>query len=393
VVVVRTAFKSAVALAALTLVFAPASDAQRRRPTPFRLPANPYANTPAVPELPDNPYPLGISEPTQGPTVPDGPEFPTETTEQGMSFVTGVPAAPPGDLPAVVDFGPAPAPTSAPVGEVRRYLGFDEEDLLRVLRTAPVRQGRNVGHTSVNFRVRLNPPVEGAFKPAERLHPEHYRAEVGAYRLNVLLGLERVPPVVFRRVPEAELPGGLAAGVFFDDERMARGAMIFWVPVLRRVEVTTPEAMAAWSVMLRVGTPIAPTWMQRCEEVSTLLVFDMLLANWDRWNGLNALADQHGRLVYRDNNAGFQVPLAPGRYATVLRWLRRSERFSRSLLERVRALTLASLREAMAPEADRGRALLSDAQLRGVLDRRDVLVRYVDGLVARHGEAAVYVFP
>lgn len=391
----------ALAWATLGVLFAdPSAAQQRRRRAPvFRLPNNPYAGVPVVPELPDNPYPLGISEPTQGPTPFDGPEFPTETSETGMSFLAAAPLAPTPapvpapSLPTVVEFGPPPTPTSAPAGSERRYLGFLEEDLLRVLRTAPVRQGRNVGNTSVNFHVRLSPPVEGAYKPSERLHPEHYRAEVGAYRLSVLLGLERVPPVVFRRVSEAELPGGAAAGVFFDSERMARGAMIYWVPVLRRVEVTTPEAMAAWSVMLRVGTPISPNWMQRCEEVSTLLVFDMLLANWDRWNGLNALADREGRLVYRDNNAGFQVPLAPGRYAAVLRWLRRSEKFSRSLLERVRGLTLASLREVMAPEADRGRPLLSDAQLRGVLDRRDTLLRYVDGLVARHGEAAVYVFP
>lgn len=152
--------------------------------------------------------------------------------------------------------------------------------------------------------------------------------------------------------------------------------------------------MEFWSQRLTAGVPIADGERTRAQEVSDLIVFDFLIANWDRWNGLNTLEDGHGHLVFRDNNTGFQVPSNSSRYQRVLGWLHRSQRFSRALIERARALDLDTLRDAMADDADgNGAVLLSDAQLRDVLRRRDTLVAYVDALVRRYGEANVMAFP
>lgn len=304
---------------------------------------------------------------------------------------------PPPELPGNPYTEPAPAPApSAPAAVARRpgrsFGNVSEEDILEALRNAPIQALNNVGNTSVNLRVDLPGDIDGSYKPSEERHPEHYRAEIAAFRLNQLLGLERVPPAVFRRVPRASLPNGERYGIFFNDEQ-SRGAMIYWVPVLRSAGVSSPEAFEAWMTQLTAGTRILPRDRGRAEEISTLLVFDFLIANWDRWNGLNTLQDGAGHLVYRDNNGGFQEPLSATRYNRVLRFLHRTQRFSRRVIERARALTLESLQRAIAPDADGQEPLLNDVQLRAVLRRRDTLLAYVNELVARYGEAEVYAFP
>jgi len=275
----------------------------------------------------------------------------------------------------------------------RRFGGVPEEEILDTLRNGPVGgRLRNYGNTSVNIRVDFPGPIDGSFKPSERLHEDHWRAEIAAFRLNQLLGLERVPPAVFRRIPEEELPNGARYGILFRDG-MAHGAMIYWVPVLRPSGVGSPESFAYWSQRLQVNAPLREEERMRAEEVSTLVVFDFLLVNWDRWNGLNTLQDDRGHLVYRDNNAGFQVPVRSSRYARVEGWLHGVQRFSRRLIAAVEALTIEGFRDAIADDGDGETPLLSDEQIVDVIQRKYVLLRYVRGLRQRYGDDAVLFFP
>jgi hypothetical protein len=327
-------------------------------------------------EAPAPRAPVAAATPTPAPSAPRPPQ-----PEDPPLFY-----APPGYVPA--------NPYRAGGSEGRHFGVVAENDILATMRTAPVRGNlRNYGNTSVNIRVDFPGPIDGSYKPSEQRHEEHWRAEIAAFRLNQLLGLERVPPAVFRQVLEDDLPTGERYGVTFTDG-VSRGAMIYWVPVLRPSGVGSPESMDFWSQRLTAGVVIADAERARAREVSDLIVFDFLIANWDRWNGLNTLEDGAGHLVFRDNNAGFQVPSNSSRYQRVLGWLHRSQRFSRSLIARARELDLDTLRDAMADDADgNGAVLLSDEQLRDVLRRRDVLVAYVDALVRRYGEDNVIAFP
>jgi hypothetical protein len=74
-------------------------------------------------------------------------------------------------------------------------------------------------------------------------------------------------------------------------------------------------------------------------------------------------------------------------------YLTRAQKFSRSLVARLRELTEAELREAV--EHDRGpfEYLLSDSEITAVMLRRDWALAYIDGLIAQHGEGAILVFP
>lgn len=362
-----------------------ASAAPRVRPTP--PPATPPAPTPPPPP----PTPL----PGEEPLVADMVFAPTPPIAANGALVAPlVPADEHDARPVVAPPGTVPDnPYRAGRVEGRRFGDVSEEEILTALRNGPVGgRLRNYGNTSVNIRVDFPGPIDGSFKPSERLHEDHWRGEIAAFRLNQLLGLERVPPAVFRRVPEEELPNGSRYGLTFNDG-MAHGAMIYWVPVLRPSGVGSLESLAYWSTRLQAGAPLPEAERARAEEVSSLVVFDFLLVNWDRWNGLNTLQDERGRLVYRDNNAGFQVPVRSTRFARVEQWLHLVQRFSRRLVAAVEALTDDAVRDAMADDADGETPLLSEEQITDVIQRKHVLLRYVRALRRQHGDAEVLYFP
>lgn len=274
----------------------------------------------------------------------------------------------------------------------RRYGAIAEQEIIEALRSAEIRSTREVGNTSINLRCDLAGEIDGAYKPSERRHAEHWRAEIAAFRVSQVLGLERVPPAVFRRVPRENVPEALRRRVYIDHGE-SRGAMIYWVPVIRHVGIFSGQALEQWTNLLVVGIDLPARERLRAEEISTLIAFDYIIGNWDRWHGTNTLADGQGHLVYRDNNGGFLEPLPRARHEIILSFLQRVQRFSRVFVERARAFGLADLQRAIRQDADGDEPLLSRAQLLSVLRRRDTLIQYVDALIAIHGESAVLVFP
>lgn len=285
-----------------------------------------------------------------------------------------------------------PAPPPAAVADGRSFGGVSEARILEAIRGARVLGRQNVGSTSVNLHLRLEGGIDAAWKPRTSNHGDHYRAEIAAYRLNRLLGLTRVPPAVSRAIPRAQLRLQPDSPVVFERDNTARGAAIYWVPVLRPSRIDDPQEQERWSRWLRQGRALPPDQSQRAEEISTLLVFDFLTGNWDRWSGANVPMDAGGHLIYRDNNGGFEEPFVEGLLQRSRSMLHRTQRFNRAVITRARAMTEASVRAEMSLDPDRTYPPLTAQQLRSLLRRRDILVEYVDGLVRRHGEAAVYAW-
>lgn len=286
-----------------------------------------------------------------------------------------------------------PAPQSAPdAGAGRTFGGVPEDRILDAIREGRIGTRQNVGSTSVNLHLHLAGGIDAAWKPRTTTHGETYRAEIAAYRLNRLLGMNRVPPAVSRIIPRAQLRLAPTSPVVFERDNTARGAAIYWVPVLRDSLIDRPREIERWSAWLRQGRTIPAEQRVRAEEISSLLVFDFLTGNWDRWSGSNVPMDADGHLIYRDNNGGFEEPFVEGLLQRGMFWLRRAQRFSRSVIERARAMTDASIRAEMALDPDRAHPPLTDAQIRSLLRRRDALIQYVDGLSRRHGEANVLAF-
>jgi hypothetical protein len=276
----------------------------------------------------------------------------------------------------------------------RMFNGINEERILEALRTAHVDARRGVGSTSVNFYLDLTGDIDAGWKACYVDHCERYRAEIAAYRLNRLLGLTRVPPAISRVLTRStlRLARPCSIPIIFDRTDRARGAAVYWVPSMRDSGIDRTREIERWTRWLRQGEEIPVDQMPRAEDVSTLLVFDFLTGNWDRWSGSNVPMDPGGHLIYRDNNGGFEEPFVDALMNRSLQWLRRAQKFNRAVIERARALTEASVRTEMALDPDREHPPLSDAQIRSLLRRRDVLVQHVDTLVARHGARAVYLW-
>jgi len=324
---------------------------------------------------------------TPAPPGPGGVIPPNPFAEGAVELVSS-PAVVAAPSPGVA---PAELPPNPYDDGVRRYGDLIEEDIVRALTESPIASARNVGNTSINLRCDLDGPIDGAFKPAETRHVDHWRAEIGAFRVAQLLGLDRVPPAVFRRVSRDELAGVDTSRLLFRGG-WSRGAMIYWVPVLRRAGIFSGEALTQWTNQLVVGVEMPPDARRRAGEISTLISYDFIIGNWDRWHGTNTLVDAHGGLVYRDNNGGFLEPLPRWKMEIIFSFLQRVQRFSRRFVDQVRAMTLASLRRAIANDADGTEPLLNDAQLRAMMRRRATFLEYVDALVGIHGASEVYFF-
>lgn len=326
---------------------------------------------------------------TPGQLVSNG-AIPPNPFGEGDGPVARAPAAPtpPAPTPAAPESTALPP---NPYDAARHYGDLPEADIVRALATAPIQSARNVGNTSINLHCDLEGPIDGAFKPAETRHVDHWRAEIGAFRVAQLLGLDRVPPAVFRRVSRAELAGVDASRLIFRDN-WARGAMIYWVPVLHRAGIFSGEALTEWTNQLVVGVDIPADARGRAEEISTLISYDFIIGNWDRWHGTNTLVDARGQLCYRDNNGGFLEPLPHWKMEIIFSFLQRVQRFSRRFVEQVRAMTLPALRQAIAADADGHEPLLNEAQLRAMMRRHTTFLEYVDALVGIHGADEVFSF-
>jgi len=290
----------------------------------------------------------------------------------------------------------------------RPFLGGDrsqDEILERLERGAPFRF-RQVGSTSVTLRVDLGAGYGAAYKPRTHAHPRGYLAEIAAYRVARALGMDNVPPALGRRINrmgmqnrfESEHPEDwepIRREILWDAPGVARGAAIYWIPRMRPSDLDDVSGLEAAAGWLRIGGEVPAERAELARDLSTMLAFDYLIGNWDRFSGGNVSTDESGgRLFVRDHNVALQAPLAGSLYDRVRGHLERTQRFSRSFVEALRELDEPRLRAALDedPEAA-ARPVLGPAQLEGLLGRRRALLSYVGGLIALHGAERVLVWP
>jgi hypothetical protein len=289
----------------------------------------------------------------------------------------------------------------------RGFLGLDDDAVLaRICRAAFARVERNRGGSTVSFKVRFENQQKALFKPQQRSEIANYRAELAAYRVSRLLGIHRVPPACGRLVPRATLQraGDATGDAEFSRRVMTEllgrgeevpGAVLYWVPgALEPV-----PGVEAYPALLDPARPLDPAQAGLAADLSTLLLFDFLNDNVDRWSGGNILrqraegAGPPGPMLFMDNGASFSA-IHEGRGARPEDQARRLAavgRFSRAFVAALRGLTAESLGAAVG--GDPLGPCLSPAQIAAVLTRRDAIVARVDAAVRAHGEAAALCFP
>lgn len=177
---------------------------------------------------------------------------------------------------------------------------------------------------------------------------DSYKAEVAAYELDKLLGLDLVPATVERRI----------------DGRV--GSLQFWVE----------NAMTQLERKQKgLEPPDLDLWNQQMHKVRLL---HQLTYNTDHQNIRNVLLDPSFRVYAVDSSRAFHVQvelLQPGDLV----------RFSRRVVARMEALDKATLKEHLGP-------WLGGMQIDGLIARRNKILAIIKQRVAEKGEAEVF-FP
>jgi len=232
------------------------------------------------------------------------------------------------------------AVTSGLPGKV--WIGFTSR-FEELLRTAPVVSSEKFGPGMMPRKVTLSDgdvELSGVWKHVYDTNSgDSYILEVAAYEVDKMLGLDMVPPTVLRALEGEE------------------GSLQLWVYGCETYGTLGDRA------------PRPPDWKQR---VSRARCFDYLIANRDRNVG-NMLVDAAGGLVLVDHTRSFSAFTTP---------LELPERFDRRMIESLRRANRSSLQARL-------KGLLTEAQIEGVLKRRDILLAHVERLVEERGEQTV----
>jgi len=183
-----------------------------------------------------------------------------------------------------------------------------------------------------------------ALPPARRNgFPESYKAEIAAYHLDRLLGMDMVPPVVERTI----------------DGKV--GAAVLWI-----------EGTTGWIKDKPAQGP-EPEWSK---QISRMKLFDQLIANTDRNQG-NLLYDRDWHLFLIDHSRAFTTRTSPGGIAAI-------NTVDRRVWQKIDALTADDLSRALGD-------WLTPNEQKALLARRDRMRQAIATLVKQKGAGRVFL--
>lgn len=288
--------------------------------------------------------------------------------------------------------------------ELPPFVGTEasQDALVETLATSRAWQFKPIGHTSVLFRMRTVSHVTAGYKVKSRGLETGYRSEIAAYRLSRLLRLDNVPPTVFRRATQSEIKNrfheekryrwkAVRRATSWEEDGTVVGSAAFWVKKARRGLVRSRDR---WQTWLRVEGAIPSSKKELARDLSTMTLFDFLVANWDRYSGGNLLmSPARERAVLVDHDRAF-APLGEDLYVRLLRDLTATERFSNAVIDRLLVLDRQAIEDELSKDPSHASApLLDGKQIDALLDRRETILSHVAALVEEHGEAKVLFFP
>ena len=178
------------------------------------------------------------------------------------------------------------------------------------------------------------------------------------------------------------------------EEGLVRGAAIYWVPELVDIGMDTRSGLRRASAWLSGRGEISDPQRRLAASISSMLAFDYLTGNRDRWSGGNVAGNATATTVYvRDNDMAFPSRLSARIERRLFADTRVAERFSRRLYDRLQGLTRDRFEEELRRDPlGAQRPLLNEQQLHGVFSRRQTLLAHIDSLIAERGRDAVLVF-
>jgi hypothetical protein len=262
-------------------------------------------------------------------------------------------------------------------------------------------RAKSIGHTSVVFRLVFADGRKAAFKPRSQRGKARYKGEIAGHRLATALGLPNVPTALPFRVRAEDLrlaaeSENSASAALVDKEVVAgadgfvSGALMPWLDRLDFPALEGGKARAGWEPWVFGNEAVPEGEKIVAADLSTMIAFDTITGNWDRWSGANiGRSDPAGHLLFVDNDGAFFDPAPPGPLARQKALLMRVRRFSKSFVDKLRTLD-----EAQAFGEERpGEPLLSPAVLKSVAARRVMVLGVIDEKIRSGGEAATLAFP
>jgi hypothetical protein len=293
--------------------------------------------------------------------------------------------------------------------EPTTVFGAPDPELLAPLAATPVVKVKlNHGGTSLSLRVDFASGARAAFKPLQ-IHPQSDpRREIAAYRIDRLLGIGRVPPAksavltVDELIAAVEPSRRVYTAGRITDEGLAQGGKLvgelsWWIPELRPVRlggeaVDEPEGEALWIGYLQAGAVRPVELRPMLAQISTVILFDVLIDNSDRWSGNNTQGSVDHRVLYfMDNTLSFSLYKIG--HSPNLAKLYRIQVFPRTLVGRLRLLTVEAIAAALGGEDALLGPLLTDDEIRAIISRRDHFIEYIDRLISELGDDAVLALP
>jgi hypothetical protein len=261
--------------------------------------------------------------------------------------------------------------------------------------SSPPLSGKSVGHTSVVFKLTLEGGVTIAYKPRSTRGGNRYKGEIAAYRLARALGLDNVPLAMPRSFAYDALRAAVGQEKVFGEvvqepDGTVRGALIPWIKGLEFLPLETADWMPKWRGWLKDHGGIPDDQRPLAAQISTVLAFDQVTGNWDRWSGGNVGIDRgKNMLLYVDNDGAFLDPVPERPMAWPAQLFGECDLYSRAFVTALRGLDVASATGDESP----GTPLLSARQITQAEARRKKVLAAIDAKIDKRGEADVLAFP
>ncbi len=288
------------------------------------------------------------------------------------------------------------------------FNGARDIELLAPLRSAGIRKIKfNRGGSSISLRIDFTNGARAAFKPRQIAPQTVPRKEIAAYRVDRILGIGAVPPAIARKFKaEVLLDSIVTASQSFiprlEEEMRVRngyvaGELSWWIPIIRKAkvngfEIDTTDGIVTWKRYLTAGRDMPEKEIHMLAQISNMVLFDFIINNPDRWSGANArTSDDHRFLYFMDNTMAFGPD--PDGHRKARTYFQRSQKFSKTIVGALRKLTEDDVRAALSWDLGPYDYLLADIEIKALMKRRDWALGYVDGLIEKHGESKVLVFP
>ncbi|MEO7112637.1 MAG: hypothetical protein ABI183_19480 [Polyangiaceae bacterium] len=304
--------------------------------------------------------------------------------------------------PMIVDSGKDMSDSSLPMAAIEA--GVMDVSYFTAL---PVR-GKSVGHTSVVFKLSLDNGQFAAYKPRSHVGGERFHGEIAAYRLGQAWGIDNVPPVIARGFSAADLRGAMdqkaldlfSREVVVESDGSVRGALIPWIGSLEFLPLETGKERARWGAWLDDADAgeLDDCDASLAAQISTMILFDTMSGDWDRWSGGNIGSSALGtrnrcdKVLYIDNDGAFFDPVPAAPLAAQFALVKKMTRFSRSFVASLKTVSEPDLEHAIGDEMP-GKPLLSRKVIDAFFARRRLVIADIDRKTAVHGEASTLSLP